>query len=109
MPLYRISEKGNDMQFNKYTAYSLISSDENKNKLEIQKILNLINVLEGIRTISAAKRYIAETYGIKDAIQSFPLCANGFLSVNENKQKYSIRISYPNNDEQECVIYSYNK
>ena len=97
------------MQVNQYTAYSVISSTENKNSAELEKVLLLIETLSEIKTIEKAKDFLREKYQIKDAVQEFPLGANSFLNIKENTQKYSIRISYTNNDEKECKIYSYKK
>lgn len=97
------------MQINKYAAYSVVSLTENKNQNEIAKILNLIEDLESIKSIKKAKEYLKNTYGIKDSVQNFPISSVGLLHVNENDKKYSIRVIYKDQEESECVIYSYKK
>ena len=97
------------MQINQYTAYSIISLTENKNNAELKNILLLLDSFTKINSIEQAKVFLKEKYQIKDPIQKFPLGANGFLDIKENSKKYSIKISYTNNDEKQCIIYSYKK
>ena len=97
------------MQINQYTAYSIVSSTENKNNEEIEKVFFLIKNFSEVRTISEAKKILQSLYQIKDPVQQFPLGANSFLDIKENAKKYSVKISYKDNDEKECIIYSYTK
>ena len=97
------------MQFNQYTAYSFISQTENKNSAENKKVLVLIENISKIKTINEAKEFIKQTYKIQDSVKNFSLGGNNFLNVNENSKKYTLQISYKNNDENECVIFNYKK
>jgi len=97
------------MQFNKYSIYSLISQTENKNSGEIQNVFSLIDIISKIKSISKAKKFLKQKYQIKDPIKRFPIGANSFLEVIETTKKYTLRISYKDNDENECVIFNYKK
>lgn len=97
------------MKINKYTAYSVVSSTENKNQNELQKVLELMEALEVIKSPQKAKEYLKDTYGIKDAVQNYPISTVGLLYVNENDKKYSIRVAYKSEEESECVVYSFKK
>lgn len=97
------------MQINKYTAYSIVSSTENKKQNELQKVLELMEALELIKSPQKAKEYLKDAYGIKDAVQNYPISSAGLLYVNENDKKYSIRVLYKDQEESECIIYSFKK
>jgi len=97
------------MQIDQYKIYSLISSTENKNTAEIEKILSLVEDLKKISSIEEVKGILKTKYKIKDSIRQFALGANSFLDIKENSKKYSVRISYTHNKEKECVIYNYKK
>ena len=97
------------MQFNQYTAYSLVSTTENKNNSEKQKVFSCIDTLSKIKTITEAKEFLKQNYQIKNPVKNFSLGANSFLEVVENPNKFTLRISYTENDEKECVIFSYKK
>lgn len=97
------------MQFNPYSAYSIISTNEGKNKDDLQKVLNLIDDMCKIKSIKNAKEYLNEEYNIKDSVEKYPLGSKGYLYVNENKEEYSVKIVYEKDDEKECRIYNYKK
>lgn len=97
------------MEIDKYTAYSVISQSENRKINELQKIFILCDYLLTIRTAKQAKEYIMQAYRIKDAVKEFPLGANSFLEVKENSKKYSLRISFKENNEDKCKIFNYIK
>lgn len=97
------------MQLNQYSTYSLISQTENKNSGGIQKVFSLIDAISKIKSINKAKEFLKQNYQIKDPIKQFPLGANCFLEVAETTKKYTLRISYTDNNENECIIFSYKK
>jgi hypothetical protein len=97
------------MQLNQYSTYFLISQNENKKCNENTKILSIINTISEIKTMKEAKEFFKQNYKINDSIQHFSLCANSFLEIKETAKKYTLRISYTNNDEKECIIFSYKK
>ena len=53
--------------------------------------------------------FLKQNYQINDPIKQFPLGANSFLDVIETTKKYTLRISYTDNNENECVIFNYKK
>ena len=97
------------MQYNKYKMYSIISSAENQKLQDFSKVLSLLEHLEQIKIYSKAKEYIKNSYGINDVVRNFQLSSEAHLCINENKERYSIRVIYKNNEESECIIYSYKK
>ena len=97
------------MQLNQYSTYSLISQTENKNSNEMQKIFSLIDIISKIKNINKVKEFLKQNYQIKDPIKQFPLGANSFLEVVETTKKYTLRISYTDNNEHECEIFNYKK
>ena len=87
----------------------MISQTENKNSGEKQKVFLLIDVISKIKNINKAKEFLKQKYQIKDSIKQFPLGGNSFLEVVETTKKYTLRISYKDNEENECVIFNYKK
>ena len=97
------------MQLNHYLTYSLISQTENENCCEMQNIFAFIDTVSKIKTVNKAKEYLKQKFQIKDPIKQFPLGANSFLEVIETTKKYTLRISYTDKNENECVIFNYKK
>ena len=97
------------MQLNQYSTYSLISQTENKNCNEMQKVFLFIDIISKIKNINKAKEFLKQNYQIKDPIKQFPLGTNSFLEVIETTKKYTLRISYTDNNENKCVIFNYKK
>lgn len=97
------------MQYNKYSAYSIVSDTEQKNQQDLQKTLNLIETLSFFNNHHDTKEFLKNTYKLNEDIQNFPLSSNGILSIVENKNKYTVKITYKNQNENECVVFSYIK
>ena len=97
------------MQIDSYTTYSLLSSNENKNNADLEKVLLLIEKLENIQTIQQAKDFVKDTFKIENTIQHFSLGGKNFLNIKDNHKKYSIKVFYENDNKKECVIYNYEK
>lgn len=97
------------MQINQYTIYSLISTTESINNEEFEKVLTLVEDLSKINTIEKAKEILNRDYQIDSSVVEFSLGANSFLNIKETENKYSVRISYRNNNENKNVIYCYKK
>lgn len=97
------------MQINQYTTYSILSFNENKKSTEQEDIFSLIENFSKFKTKEQAKDFLRKTYQIKESIQQFALGTNCYLDIIENSKKYSVRIFYTKNEENECVIYNYKK
>ncbi len=97
------------MQFSKYLLYSKISSAENRACNKIQAILNLIDKFSKIKSFKQAKELLKNTFSIENPVLNFALGCNNTLSINETKDKYSVRIFYTNNEEKECAVYCFRK
>ena len=97
------------MEINKYASYSIVSSIENKKNSENKYVAELIEKFNSIRNFEDAKNYLKTKFNISDAVLNFSLGGNDFLDIKENPKKYSVRITYINKDEKECVIFNYKK
>jgi len=97
------------MEFNNYRVYCKISSSENKMGDDIKNVLELIDKFSKIKTPVEAKKLIKKLYLIEGDISNFSLGGKNYLKVKDTKNSYSVRISYANNFEDECVVYNFKK
>lgn len=97
------------MQFNQYTAYSFVSTTEDKNNNDSQKILPILEKFSKIKTLEEAKEYLQEKFQIQNLTHKFALGPTSFINIVETNKKYSVRISYVMDNENQCMIYNYKK
>lgn len=97
------------MQFNKFTLYPQAIMPELQNNSEEIAIKKLLADFENFNTQEDVKEYLRNTYKINDSIKHFYLCGNCSLDITENIQKYSVKIFTGNQDNKECIIYSFLK
>lgn len=95
------------MALDKFMFSSKASSLGNKEGyLNIQ---DFIMDFEKINTLEEAKSFLLTKYKINDSIKHLNICGNNLLEISENKEKYSVRVSFKKNNVQEFVIFSFAK
>ena len=97
------------MQLNGYNLYSIANSYVENNPDKNSKTTELIEILSHFTTPIETKEFFKNSYNLMDNVQNFYIETNSYLEINENDKKYSIKINYKLNEQNECVVFCYKK
>lgn len=90
-----------DIDYSK--IYSVLSSAEEKNSKEIEEAITKFRKLKDIESISSAKEFLVENYGIKLGLKN--INGIGVLSIIENENLFSVNFQCANRN----IEYNFKK
>lgn len=93
------------MDINYYNLYSTVSNNQHKKASDQEMLLKLVEKFDEIRSISLAKEYLEDTWGITEQVTKYPIGENFIVNTKETEKGFSVNFEY----QDENLTYYYQK
>ena len=84
------------MDINKYSIYSVISSNGNRNESDMNEVIKKLDAFKQINSAKDAKDYLKDTWNLTHDVKRYPLADSCSIDISENSKKLFVMFECEN-------------